>query len=375
MVIIFLVILLLVIGLAVLFKLKNNRTSDKHNLVDSIDKEINKLFKEPRKHALMLGVVKEGRLYSQGYGVTSTDSETAPDAQTVFQIGSVTKIFTASLLQVLAERGVVSLDSTLSELIGNEFELSEQVANINVKQLATHTSGLPRIPKAVLKKIEELAGKDNVMVDPYSYLGPEYMFAYLEDAPDTKAPGKFAYSNYGVGLLGHVLEKVTDESLEDLLMKEIFAPLGMQSTGITVTPAIEQKFAQGYDTKGQAAGLWHSKALGAAGAVNSTMADMLKFVRSSLEHGSTANLRFEKMRVPVYSGKTGLGWMQPGFIEKLFGNKNSVWHNGEVGGYSSYISLDPVSQSGLVILSSRAIDVGMLGMMLNRQVRTQSWAD
>jgi len=368
-------VLLIFLGVAVFFKIKTKPPPDKHDLVGSLDAQINKMFKDRDKQALVVGVYKDGRFHIKGYGVTSRESDSVPDAQTVFEIGSITKIFTASLLQVLSDKGVVSLDSTLNELIGDDTALSEQVANINLKQLATHTSGLPRLPKSMLTKVEELAGKDNVLDDPYSYLGPEYMFDYLKSAPDAKASGKFAYSNFGVGLLGHVLEKVTNETYENLLVKEIFAPLGMQSTGITVTPEAEQHFAHGHDAKGDATGRWTSKALGAAGAVNSNMTDMLTFVQASLTSGTAANLRFEKMRVPLYKGKTGLGWLQPGFFEKLFGSRNSVWHNGTTGGFSSYISIDPIDNSGLVILSNRAMDVGIYGLMLNREIRTQSWAD
>ena len=361
------------VGLGLFFRAKEGRIPDKHDLAGALDQQVDKLFKQPREHALVVGIYKDERLYSKGYGVTSKDAGIAPDAQTVFQIGSITKVFTASLLQALSDQNVVSLDATLQELIGESVPMTQSVADISLRQMVTHTSGLPRIPKYMLKEIERLAGKSNVMVDPYSYLGVDDMFAYLETAEDAKASGKFAYSNYGMGMLAHVLERVVGESLEDMLQAEIFASLDMTSTGITVTPDMEKRFAQGHDAKGKAAGLWYMKSLGGAGALYSNMDDMLEFVRASLEPGSPANQRFEKMRAPQYGGKTGIGWIQPGIMEKLLGSRNAVWHNGMVGGYSSYISIDPVNRTGVVVLTGRAIDATMLGLTLARQVRTQSW--
>lgn len=374
LIIIVVMVLLAVLCVGAYLKLKSDHLPDDHDLVASLDKIINKGFKAPREHGLVIGVYKDDRIYSQSYGVVSHESGLLPDAQTTFQIGSITKVFTASLLQVLSDRHLVSLESTLGELIGDDVAMNDDVAKITLMQLATHTSGFPRVPRSMMKKIEKVAGKKNVMDDPYSYLDVETVFAYLKGAQGTKASGKFAYSNFGMGLLGHVLEKVTNESLEDLFIKEIFAPLGMANTGMTLTPAVEQNFAQGYDAKGDAIGIWQFKSLGAAGAVNSTMSDMLKFVQASVESGSAANHRLENMRLPLYSGNTGLGWMQPGLIEKLHGNRSSVWHNGMTGGYSSYLSIDLVNKSGVVVLTGRAVDATMLGVLISRQVRTQSWA-
>lgn len=73
-----------------------------------------------------------------------------------------------------------------------------------------------------------------------------------------------------------------------------------------------------------------------------------------------------------FGGSTGIGWMLPTFIDRFMGNKYIVWHNGRVGGYTSYISIDTKNETGVVVLSNKSVDVTMLGTMLTRQVRTQS---
>lgn len=117
-----------------------------------------------------------------------------------------------------------------------------------------------------------------------------------------------------MGLLGHALEKVTDETLENLFRAHLFQPLDMNKTGITLPQHLSPPAAKGYDKKGKAANFWNFSALAGAGAFYSNMEDMLKFVRASLSTGSDANRRFEIMRQPQYGGKSGLGWMQPGRI-------------------------------------------------------------
>jgi CubicO group peptidase (beta-lactamase class C family) len=80
------------------------------------------------------------------------------------------------------------------------------------------------------------------------------------------------------------------------------------------------------------------------------------------------------MHMPQFGGDTGIGWMQPTFLDKLFGNRTFIWHNGMVGGFSSYVSVDPAGRTGIVVLANKAVDITMLGMMLTRQARTQSWS-
>lgn len=149
----------------------------------------------------------------------------------------------------------------------------------------------------------------------------------------------------------------------------------MKHTGTTVTADIDNLLAQGYNPKGEPTGNWHFAVLPGAGAVYSNASDMLGFVQACVDENSFANALFRKMSTPQFGGKSGLGWLQAGWLEKAFGNADYVWHNGMVGGFASYISIDTRSKTGVVVLTSRAIDTTMAGITLTRQVRTQSWKD
>lgn len=353
------------------YRLRN--TPDKRNLAASIDTEVHKAMKGGRLTGLVIGVFKQGRIFVKGYGTVDQASPRCPDAQTVFQIGSVSKLFTASLLQALCSEGRVSLDANLAELLSADMPLAPSARAITLRQLVTHTSGLPRVPKALEEKVLQRGGPDPLL-DPYSHISREEVWDYLATAEGQKKPGRFDYSNYGMGLLAQVLERLTGSDYEALVRDKILAPLGMNSTAIEIHAELKAALAQGYSAKGQPMPPWTFTALGGAGAFSSTAADMLKFIQASLDAGSPAAQRFQAMRKPQVQGVAGLGWMQATPLDRFFGLADLVWHNGMVGGYSSYLSIDPNKQSGLLILCNQASGTDMLGLMLNHQIRTQSWA-
>lgn len=201
------------------------RPTDRYDLESSLDSEINRLFRDQTSHGFVIGVYKNDKTFIRGYGLTEKESGKVPDEKTCFQIGSITKVFTSALLQTLCDKNVLKLDSTLQELIGDTVALSDKVSTITLRQLSTHRSGLPRIPKPLLNKLLTIIDKKDALADPYSHLRPEDIFTYLETAPDAGKAGRFAYSNYGTGLLGHVMEHVTGQSLDSLLRTELFRPL------------------------------------------------------------------------------------------------------------------------------------------------------
>jgi len=373
--IIFFVLLLIIVMLAVIYaKYRINNTPDKRNLEAAIDAEVDKTMRSGLFPGLVVGVYKDGRMFIKGYGTVNKETAVLPDATTIFQIGSLSKLFTATLLQALCDEGVVSMEATLGELIGDSMRLSPSVQGVTLKQLVTHTSGFPRIPKSLGAKIASRAGEDDPLLNPYSYLESQFLFEYLATAEDKHASGRFEYSNFGMGLLGHVLEVVTGENYETLVVKKVLLPLGMNRTVITQTPEINDHLAKGYTSKGTATGVWTFASLAGAGAFYSDVENMTRFIQASVEESGVASQLFWKMREPQFRGYTGIGWMQPGFLDRFFGNRNIVWHNGMVGGYASYLSIDAETKTGVVILTNQASSVDMLGVMLTRQVRTQSWS-
>jgi serine-type D-Ala-D-Ala carboxypeptidase/endopeptidase len=367
------ILVLAVSGIAYL-KYQMINTPDKKNLESAIDAEVSKVMKSGLFPGIVVGVYKDGRKYIKGYGTVNKETSKIPDAETVFQIGSVSKLFTAWLLQRLCDEGIISMDTTLGQILGASMSLSSTVQSVTLRQLVTHTSGFPRIPQSLLNKATEKAGDDDLMLDPYSYLGPEYVFDYLASAEGKRKTGQFEYSNYGMGLLAHVLEVVTGDDYESMVREKLLLPLGMQHTKITLTPEMKAKLAQGYTEKGLPTRMWTFAALGGAGAYSSTTDDMTTFIQASVSESGLAAQLLRKMSEPQFKGDTGIGWMQPSFVDRFVGNRTVVWHNGMVGGYASYLAIDKETGTGVVILTNQASATDMLGIMLMRQVRTQSWS-
>lgn len=372
--IIFALLIAVAVSAVLYLKYRLDNTSDNKDLEATLDLEVMKFIQHDASYGMVIGVYKDGKSFIKGYGTVNKESATVPSASTVFQIASVSKLFTASLLQILCDEGILKMDATLAELIGGSMALSPAAQRVTLKQLATHTSGFPSIPKPLEIKATDLAGKENLMQNPYSHLGPKYLFDYLETTDGKREPGRFEYSNFGMGLLGHVLEFVTKKSLESLAAEKLLAPLDMRNTAIALTPEMKKHLAQGYTASRQPSPIWTFSALAGAGAFNSNAEDMMRFVRANIEDGSSMSRTLKKMHTPQFDGDTGIGWMSPTFLDGFFGNKTVIWHNGMVGGYASYVSIDTKAKTGIVILSNKAVDVMMLGMMLTRQTRTQSWS-
>ena len=347
---------------------------DRMNLEAAIDAEVGKAMKKGLAPGIVVGVYKDGRTFIKGYGTVDKEVPSLPGASTTFQIGSLSKIFTASLLHALCDEGVVSMDATLGRLIGGSNPLSPAASQVTLKQLVTHTSGFPSIPRFLGDKMAETAGAQDPLRDPYSALEPKLVFEYLATTEDLRAPGRFEYSNFGMGLLAHVLEVVVGRDYESLVKEKVLAPLGMSGTAITLVPEIEGRLARGYTAEGRPTPLWRFGALAGAGAYASNAEDLMKFVRGSVEPEGPASRAFRKMREAQYDGESGIGWMQPTFFDRFFGNRNVVWHNGMVGGYASYLSIDDETRTGVVVLINQARATESLGMMLTLQARTQSWS-
>lgn len=256
---VFILIIAVLLGLAVsgiaYLKYRMVNSSDKKNLEAAIDTEVEKSMKSGLFPGIVVGVCKDGKTLIKGYGVVNKKSSQSPDAETVFQIGSVSKVLTALLLQRLCDEGVVSMDATLDELLGQSIALSPSVRGVTLRQLVTHTSGFPPIPQWLGDKITEMAGDEDLMLDPYSYLSPQYVFDYLASAEGKRKGGRFEYSNYGMGLLAHVLEVVTGEDYESMVKEKVLLPLGMHHTAIDLTPEMKAKLAQGYTGKGSDTGV------------------------------------------------------------------------------------------------------------------------
>lgn len=315
-----------------------------------------------RVDAIALPYVQGGSVVGMVIGVRDGDEEvirgygdSKPTADTVYEIGSVSKVFTGVLLAALVRDGLVTLDEPVEELLPSGSSVPAIGGRkITLVDLSTHTSGLPRMP-------DNFAPKDPK--NPYADYTPEQMLAFLAQVKPARAAGvAYEYSNVGVGLLGWALARKADKSYEELLAERITGPLGMKSTVVALTPELKARLAPGHDASGQPESNWDLPAFAGAGGIRSTAADMLLFLKANLAAGKTplddamAAAREVKYTPPDANGqRLGLGWhiSPPADIR---------WHNGQTGGYHSFVAIDVAHGRAVVVLADTATgDVDTLG--------------
>jgi D-alanyl-D-alanine-carboxypeptidase/D-alanyl-D-alanine-endopeptidase len=266
-------------------------------------------------------------------------------AKTTFEIGSITKTFTGTLLADMVAKGEVALADPISKYLPKGVAApSRSGREITLLDLATHRSGLPRLP-------ENLAPADRT--NPYADYTVQMLYAFLSKHQLRRDPGaEPEYSNVGVGLLGHVLALAAKTSYRELVKTRILTPLGMTMTGFEREGAIAQSMAKGH-TKGEIVPYWSAiEPIEAAGALKSNVEDMLKYLRAQV--GPPRNALERAMRdahgerAPVSGSLTiGLAWQRA-----TSPHGPVVTHGGGTAGFSTYVGFNPEKRVGFVMLTN-----------------------
>jgi D-alanyl-D-alanine-carboxypeptidase/D-alanyl-D-alanine-endopeptidase len=307
---------------------------------------------------VVLGIISpDGRQY-YSYGKTALKGGEKPNEDTVFEIGSFTKVFTGLLLADMVERGEVSLYEPIEKYLPKGVKVPKRNwRSITVGHLATHTSGLPRMPDNM--------GKVDLK-NPYAKYSMEQMYEFLSKYELKRDIGaEYEYSNFGMGLLGHILELQSGLSYEELVVQRIANELEMNSTRITLTDEeMKEHLAKGHAGELEIAN-WDFKAMAGAGAIRSSARDMLTFL--------AANMGLKKSRLQSAMEKThirrheaGLETMHIGLGWHIIsdGEREVIWHNGGTGGYWCFAGFDKAEQKGIVVLTNSMQSVDDIGQHL-----------
>ena len=361
------ILTVIVIGLILFIKFKSTNVVDKKNLEAAIDKQVKEYIADGNSYALVIGVIKDGKVLLKSYGSTVKNQTILPDSTTVFELASTSKLFTTSTLQLLVDRGEIKLDDHIQTFLKNKVQLPVIAQKTSLRHLATHLSGFPTLPNSFINKMDD----DK---DPYKDLVKQDIYDYLKSCEGKQKNGTFEYSNFGMGLLGNLMEQKTGFQYEQLVKEKLLNPLGMSQTFITVNNNNKLKIIQGYDENGKQTPVWTDHVLTGAGSHLSTGADMIKFIKANLSaNASSISKSLIATHKQQLNGETGLGWILPSSTDKLLGHKDIVWHSGMSGGYASFIAIDKVNSYGLFVLSNKAVDPNIFGMKLTGKVRSQSW--
>ncbi len=297
---------------------------------------------------LTVGVLHNGKATTIGYGRLSEKDPRRPDGNTVYEIGSMSKVFTGLLLADAVTQGRVQLDLPATELLPDGVKMPQhEKLPITLRHLATHTSGLPRLP-------DQFTPAD--WNNPYADYTVEQLHGFLNRHQLARAPGeKSVYSNLGMGLLGHLLALQTEQPYEQLLRDRITKPFGMSSTSITLSKKQRSRLALPHTADGKLSTNWDLPTLAGAGAIRSTARDMLLLAKSHLaprknELGKAIELAWQVHQKPLATGDfaMGLAW-------HIARDGSTRWHNGQTGGYHSMILISRELDAAVVLLTNTAI--------------------
>jgi CubicO group peptidase (beta-lactamase class C family) len=319
-------------------------------------------------------VVRDSLVYADGVGFANRTQRIPATAETPYNVASVTKLFTATLALQLAAEGRLDLDAPVSRYLPDSVRVPTDAAgqHITVRHLLTHTAGLP--PNPPNRRNQRAAGP----IDPGVWDAYDVADLYRALATTTlrgRVGSSMVYSNYGYALLGHVVERVAQQPYEQLLRSRLLTPLGMTTSGITLTPAQSRRLAAFYWDRDDARAEQqvHARFGTVAGFIGltSTVRDLSAFLRAQL--GTSASRRAvvspsvaQRMREPQVQLDTtnrthrvdmALGW----FREVALDNPSAtplLWHYGEIDGQASAVLLQPQEQRGVIVLQNLGGDTG-----------------
>ncbi|WP_442506504.1 serine hydrolase domain-containing protein [Novipirellula sp. SH528] len=271
-----------------------------------------------------------------------------PSDETLYEIGSISKVFTGILLADAVNRGQIRLDQNASELLPAEVTMPQwQDRPITVLDIATHRSGLPRLG-------------DNMpslhTANPYGDYTSALAYEFLNSHSLRREPGtQYEYSNLAFGLLGYWIGSKAGTSYDELLQHRLTKPLGMPDTCVVLNPAQKARLATPYNAEKHATSNWGFADMPGAGGIRSSITDMLRFAKMHLqvpknEIGTAIELAWQKHHVGSNGDASmGLGW-------HVMGNHSTRTHSGQTGGYHSMILIDRKTQSAVVVLANTATD-------------------
>jgi serine-type D-Ala-D-Ala carboxypeptidase/endopeptidase len=302
---------------------------------------------EKRAPGIVVGMIADdpAERWVVGHGRLSATDDRVPDGDTVFEIASVTKVFTGTLLAQAVVNGEVKLDDPISMYLPEGFAAPEyEGRSITLLDLATHASGLPMWPS----NDGPLAGSS-----PVADYTLDQMYDFLSGYRLTRAPGStYEYSNYGFALLGNLLVRRAGRAdYEALLSERIARPLGMDSTRIELTPEMRSRLAAPHSSYDVETRNWHALTLAGAGAILSTANDLLTFLAANMGTTDT-ELRpaLQLANTPQRPGEMwtlayiGLGWNLP------VSGSGIHYHGGGHPGYTAFLAWDSERQIGVVVL-------------------------
>lgn len=306
---------------------------------------------------LVAAVVRGESVTWAGAGRRGGGDASAPGPDTPFELGSLTKTFTALILADMVVRRELALDDPVQSVLPGGLALRDSRGDpITFADLATHRSGLPRLPSNMRRPDGE---------DPYDYSRDD-LFAFVAGwKPTRPRQQQWEYSNLGYGLLGEALALRAGTRYATLLSDRVLVPLGLSGLRLALRDVTVPDLRPGHDAQGRPVPLWRFDAMAAAGALAGTVLDVARYAQAALgvfDHPLKAAFALAltpRGDGPSAMNPTALGWLAgPLFERRVFA------HDGNTAGYSSSVFLDPASRRAAIVLANAIVGVSDVALHL-----------
>lgn len=355
--------------------LSNLSAQNRENLQKQIDKIIHydTEIEYSKTPGFVIGVKAQDSIFFFGYGTVSKEVEKVPNENTIFEIGGLTKSFTASLIGILVAEQQMAYEKPLNDYLP-EGEKNEELQNITIDQLVTHTSKLPRMPM-------EFGVKEREPNNPYAYYTKQDLMSFYKDYIPIQLKKKkrkrrkkkgdkeqYSYGHLNYALLQNAIEKSQNQDFEDILLQKIITPIGLADTRMKLSQEQSERLAQGYTTGGSSTPPWKFQSFQGSEGLKSTAKDLIKFAEAQM---GTRSPEYANAFAKTHEGtkKTGLnkkvkvsrGW------HIISTNKNYydiVAHTGNTNGHRAYLAFIKETETAVVILSNSEHGMQNLGYLI-----------
>ena len=292
----------------------------------------------PNHTQISIAIIKDGKVNYYGINNKNDTISTVNNKRSVFEIGSISKVFTSTILANFVIDEKINLNDNINGYLKTSFNNDTEISFIN---LANHTSGLPRLPSNLdLTKVNP--------ENPYKEYREKELEEYLTKHLELLNKEKYQYSNLGAGLLGYTLSKIENTTYENLLQNKIFSKFNMYNSTSDINK-IKGNLVKGLNNEGNDVPNWELSVLAGAGAIFSTVEDLSQFAISQFDNSNKELKLTRKKTFEVNENlDIGLGW----HILKSQSKNFWYWHNGGTGGYSSSMVIDENTKNGIIILSN-----------------------
>jgi CubicO group peptidase (beta-lactamase class C family) len=311
---------------------------------------------QKRSVGIVVGIIEPAGRRVVAYGRLVEGNERPLDGNTVFEIGSVTKVFTSLVLTDMVERGEAVLDDPVAKYLPEGVKVPQRGGrSITLEDLSRHMSALPRLPSNLV--IQDIG-------NPYAEYSVEQLYEFLSTHELRRDIGsKYEYSNLGVGLLGHALARGAGTDYESLVQGRVLEPLGMESTSITLSPEMKARLATGHNKDLEPVSNWDLPTLAGAGALRSNTNDLLRFLAANLGYVETplAPAMASLMSPRSPTGAPNMEIARAWHIKTKDGTE-IISHGGGTGGYRTFVGYSPKPRVGVVVLSNSPVPIDDLAL-------------